>query len=86
MKSWIRESLAFILWGLSLTFVIPPVESSAETQLDLWPAAAFGLLCFIASHWLLRGRAESAGLVFSRSVGYLILCWVVLERIRYGAL
>lgn len=85
-KRWMREPLAFLLWGLALVFAIPPVQSTKLSKLDLWPSAGIGFLLFLTSHVLLRGHQESASLTVVRCIGYLALCWLILERVRFGAL
>lgn len=85
-KQWIREPLVFILWGLALVFAIPPVQSTALSEVDLWPSAAIGVLLFAASHALLRGQPESMALVVARCIAYLALCWAILERVRFGVI
>lgn len=79
-----RAILALLLFGLSLTFLIPPIPSDPSSKYTFFPGGAIGVLLF----GLCRAIDTSQGkwrilVVILETVFFLIYGILLYERIHY---
>lgn len=86
MQLWLRQLIAFVLWAIAMALIIPMVQSTATAAVELSPAVAIGVAALLGSIFVMRGYRASLILIIGQAAVYVMMCYLVVERLKMGVL